>query len=86
MPNGNLVSYIVQLKPKQKSIYSTIYKGFCKKVPGRRHTNRQTLKIIYKTSKGTQPCLGLLEKEFLEKEFIGKRGAERARLPYDHTF
>ena len=38
--DGNLVFYIVHLKPKQKSKYFTVYKGFCKKVPGLRQTDR----------------------------------------------
>ena len=51
------------LSQNKKSIYSTIYKGFCKKVPSLKQTDRKTLKIIYQTSQGTQLCLGHFEKE-----------------------
>ena len=44
------------------------------------------------TNKGTQSCLGQLEKVILEKEFIWKRGRSALHLlappilPYDHKF
>ena len=44
--NSHSIPYIVRTKPKQISIHSIICKGFWKKVPSHKHTDKQKSKIV----------------------------------------